>query len=409
LGKAPRSDIPLVRYRKSAIARRIVLQAVMKVKCHSSLLPERKHKTGPTPLLMRNSILRAIVCRGVISKKAVVMMKHVLAACALAASLVPVTAAAEPVNLKFSYFSSDRSLLYAAAVKPFTDAVNEAAKGVVHIDVHFSGKLGSIGQQAQLVQDGTADIAFIVPGYTPARFDNGVVELPGIFRDGREATLVYTRLIAAGALRGYEDFLVIGAFATPPETVHTRTPATSLADLKGARIRANNPVEVAALEKLGMTGVLMPVNQTADAIAAGKIEGAAIPASPLFEFGIGRFATNHYLLGFGVAPLAVVMNRKKFESLPEAAREVILKYAGEWTAARFTDRYEADNVEQVRKLREDPRRKVTDPSEGDKTTARAVFQSVTNEWLARDPRNAAILALAQAEIARLRASERASR
>jgi TRAP-type C4-dicarboxylate transport system substrate-binding protein len=337
------------------------------------------------------------------------MMAKVLAGSIVAASFIlPAAAVAEPVKLKFSYFSSDRTLLYATAVKPFTDAVNEAAKGLVEIEVHFSGKLGNIGQQAQIVQDGTADIAFIVPGYTPARFDNGVVELPGIFRDGREATFVYTRLIAANALRGYEDFLVIGAFATPPETIHTRVSAKSLADLKGSRIRANNPVEAAALEKLGMAGVLMPVNQTADAIAGGKLEGAAIPASPLFEFGIGRFATHHYLLGFGVAPLAVVMNRKKFESLPRAAQDIIRKYAGEWTAARFTEGYEADNAEQVAKLRADARRKVTDPSEADLEKARAVFRSVTEEWLARDPRNAATLALAKSEIARLRSGAKAS-
>jgi TRAP-type C4-dicarboxylate transport system substrate-binding protein len=330
-------------------------------------------------------------------------MMKTLAALFVAASLCPVAAGAEPVRLKFSWFSSDRTLLYMTAVKPFAAAVNEAAKGLVEIEVHFSGKLGSIGQQAQLVQDGTVDIAFIVPGYTPARFDNGVVELPGMFRDGREATFVYTRLVAAGLLRGYEDFVVIGAFATPPETIHTRIAARSLADLKGARIRANNAVEAAALEKLGMVGVLMPVNQTADAIAGGNLEGAAIPASPLFEFGIGRFATHHYLLGLGVAPLAVVMNRKKFESLPEAAQQIIRRYAGEWTAARFTDGYEADNVEQVAKLRSDPRRKVAEPSEADLAQAQAVFQLVTDEWLARDPRNVAILARTRAEIARLRA------
>jgi TRAP-type C4-dicarboxylate transport system substrate-binding protein len=336
------------------------------------------------------------------------MIKKAIAGWIIAAVLVPITAAAEPMKLNFSYFSSDRTLLYATAIKPFTDAVNTAAKGLVEIEVHFSGKLGNIGQQAQIVQDGTADIAFIVPGYTPARFDNGVVELPGLFRDGREATLIYTRLIAANALRGYEDFLVIGAFATPPETIHTRNQVKSIADLKGFRIRANNPVEAAALEKLGMAGVLMPVNQTADAIASGKLEGAAIPASPLFEFGIGRFATHHYLLGFGVAPLAVVMNRKKFESLPREARDVILEYAGEWTAARFSEGYEADNAEQVAKLRADPRRSVTDPSNGDVQQAEAVFKAVTNDWLARDPRNAAILAFAQSEIARLRSGAKTS-
>jgi len=68
-----------------------------------------------------------------------------------------------------------------------------------HAIRHYSGGvLGrDISQQPDLVLDGKADIAFVVPGYTPARFpDNAVVELPGLFHDTREATLVYIRLIA---------------------------------------------------------------------------------------------------------------------------------------------------------------------------------------------------------------------
>ena len=69
-----------------------------------------------------------------------------------------------------------------------------------------------------MVLDGKADIAFVVPGYTPARFpDTSVVELPGLFNGTREATLVYTRLIALNALEGYEDFVVLGAYVTEPE------------------------------------------------------------------------------------------------------------------------------------------------------------------------------------------------
>jgi hypothetical protein len=37
-----------------------------------------------------------------------------------------------------------------------------------------------------------------------------------------------------------------------------------------------------------------------------------------------------------------------------------------------------------------------------------VFKAVTNDWLARDPRNAAILAFAQSEIARLRSGAKTS-
>ena len=97
-------------------------------------------------------------------------------------ALLPAAAAAtEPVKLKLSFFSSDNAILYGGGVKPFVDAVNSGAKGLLEIEVFFRGALGKAPtQQPQLVRDGVADIAFIVPGYTADQFpDNAVIELPG--------------------------------------------------------------------------------------------------------------------------------------------------------------------------------------------------------------------------------------
>ena len=113
---------------------------------------------------------------------------------------------------------------------------------------------------------------------------------------------------------------MVGAFATEPESIHTRPPAASLAALRGMRIRANNPMQGAALAALGMVPVQMPINQAASAISGGKIDGSMVGPAPLMEFGIARVAPNHYLLGVSSAPLLVVMNRKKLEGLPEPAR-----------------------------------------------------------------------------------------
>jgi len=198
-------------------------------------------------------------------------------------ALLPSTAwAAEPTKLKLSFFSSDTAVLYGGGVKPFVDAINSEAKGLLEIEVFFRGALGKPAQQPQLVRDGVADIAFILPGYTADQFpDNAVIELPGLFRDQREASLAYTRMIAANALRGYEDFFVITAFTVEPHSIHTRQPIASLEDLKGLKIRANNPTEAATFEKLGMRGIVMPANQIADAIGSGAIDGAALPPAML--------------------------------------------------------------------------------------------------------------------------------
>jgi TRAP-type C4-dicarboxylate transport system substrate-binding protein len=295
---------------------------------------------------------------------------------------------------------------YHAGIKPFIEAVNAEAKGLMEIVLHSGGVLGrEIAKQPQGVLDGTADIAFVVPGYTPERFpDNALIELPGLFRDLREATLVYTRLIANNALKGYEDFVVIGAYVTEPQTIHGRPPINSIADLKGKRIRVNNAGEAAALEKLGAVPVAMEITRITDAISSGSIDAAVVAITPLSDYGIKRVAAYHYFLGTSGAPLAVLMNRKKFEELPKPAQDIIRKYGGEWAAARFIETFDASNQQVMQQLKSDPQRKISFPSQPDLDRAQVAFKSVIEEWVEKSASNRELLNRADAEIAKLRST-----
>jgi TRAP-type C4-dicarboxylate transport system substrate-binding protein len=334
------------------------------------------------------------------------MMIRYVSGMLLALALFPSAATAEPITLKLAYITSDRSQFYLYAIKPFVDAVNSEANGVIKIEVYFSGALGAnLTEQPQLVLDGIADIAFIVPGQLPDRFpDNSVLELPGLFRDAREATLSYTGLVHAGALRGYDEFFVVGAFSGAPENIHSRKRITSLADLKGMKIRANNMIEAMALDRLGATAIILPITQTADAISDGSADGATLPPSALGEFGVGRMTTHHYMLPISTASLALVMNRKKLDSLPESAQGVIRKYSGGWIAARFIERWQVLEKEAVAQIESDPRRMVAFPSRKDLQTAQAVFKSVDEEWAAKSPRNRELLRLVETELTKIRAA-----
>lgn len=332
-------------------------------------------------------------------------MTRMLVHCAvLALSLLPFAAAAEPIKLSLAFFSSDRSTSYLAALKPFVDAVNAEAKGVIAIDVKFSGALGKDpAQQLQLVLDGKADIAYVIPGYRPDRFaDNAVIELPGLFQDMREATLVFTRLIAANALKDYEGFVVIGAFASELASIHCRMPVASLDDMKGKRIRANNSTGAAALEKLGAVPALMPVNHIAEGISSSRIDCASLPLAPLFEFGIARVAAYHFLLRTAPAPLVVLMSRQRFESLPVQAQAIIRKFSGEWPAVRFIEARAVIEAEVMERLKSDPKRQIFLPSQSDLARAQNVFKSVAETWAAASPHNRELLDMAKAEIVKLR-------
>jgi TRAP-type C4-dicarboxylate transport system substrate-binding protein len=330
-------------------------------------------------------------------------MFKALARCALLSlALLPCAATAEPITLKLAFFSSDREGNYLEAVKPFVDAIN--ASGVIHIDVYLSGALGkSYPGQAQLVLDGGADFAFVNPGLTPELFpDNTAIALPGLFRDAREATLVYTRMVASGALKGYEEFFVVAALGTGPLSIHTRLPAVSLKDLKGKKIRAINPTEVAALKALDIAPEVLPINQTAEAISTGKIDGSTAEPQALVEFGIARVTSHHYMLRLGTAPLSILMNRKKFDSLPNTAQDLIRRYSGEWLAARYIEAYDANANPIVEQLKSDPKRTVTAPSQADLDTAQVTFKTVIREWQAKSPHNLKLFMAVEAEIEKLR-------
>jgi TRAP-type C4-dicarboxylate transport system substrate-binding protein len=326
-------------------------------------------------------------------------------ACALA--LPPTALAADPVKLKLSFFTSDRSVAYRTAIKPFVDAVNEAGAGVVQIEVFLSGTLGRVQSELpELVLSGGADIAFIVPGQNPNRFrDNGVIELPGLFADVREATLTYTHMIAEGQLAGYQDFFVIGAYATEPESIHTRKPLATLADLKGQRIRVNNLTEAAALARLGALPVVLAFNETTPAISSGTIDGATVPPAQVFDVGIGRLVSNHYMLLTSVAPLTLMMNRRVFEGLPDNAKQIIRRYSGEWAATQFIDGYTRVNAASLAELKADTRRRVAVPTAADAAEAKRIFKAAAQEWIDGDGRRRELLAAVEKELAKLRSGD----
>jgi TRAP-type C4-dicarboxylate transport system substrate-binding protein len=325
----------------------------------------------------------------------------------LIALLLPLAATAEPIKLKFSFFTSDRSYIYQNSIKPFVDAVNKEGKELVEIEMYFSGSISSVqADQPQLVADGTADLALIVPGRTPQKFsDTVVMELPGLYRDQREASLVFTRLAQAGALKGYESFLVLGAFVADTESIHTRKLVASNGDLTGLTIRVNNQTQATVLKTLGAIPTLLAINQTTEAISTDKIDGATFPTSMLFEFGVGRVTSNHYMIHLGGAPTALVMNRKKFEQLPPPVQAIIRKYSGPWLAEHSAAGFEALDKQTLEQLKADSRRKVIFLSPADSERMQQISASVAEDWAAMSPHNHDLLALVRAEITKLRSSD----
>jgi TRAP-type C4-dicarboxylate transport system substrate-binding protein len=322
----------------------------------------------------------------------------------LGLTLLPAAARGETIKLKFADFAPDTEIVYVAAIKPFIAAVNQEAKGIIEIEAFPNGALGrNLPQQAQMVLDGVADFAFIIPGATPGRFaDNNLMELPGLFQDARDSTLAYNTLVNAGRLRGYEPYFVVAALGTPPSSIHTRARVATVNDLKGRKIRATNAMEARAVKALGAATVLMPVTEAGEAIARGTIDGTTMYSVPLVDFGLAQVANQHYVANIGISPLAVVMSKEKFDQLPAAGQEAIRKYSGAW----FTDRYiaaaSAANDKAMKSFADNAKAKVVSPTAADRERLAAAYRSVVEQWAAEAPHNAELLDALQTELAKIR-------
>jgi TRAP-type C4-dicarboxylate transport system substrate-binding protein len=317
-------------------------------------------------------------------------MRKILIACA-AIALGGVSAVkADPVKLKFAFFTGETERTWTTTIKPFIDAINQEGKGIVEIDAYPNGALGrNMAQQAQMVLDGVADIAFVLPALTPGRFtENQVMELPGIVTDVKDATLIYSGMLRGGKIKGFEDFYVIAALGGDSFPIHTRQQIGGLVDLKGKKIRAGGALQSRTLKALGIVPVLMPINEVPEAIARGTIDGTAIQTLPMIDYGVGKVVNFHYFAGIGFTPLAVLMNKKKFDSLPPKAKAIVEKYSGDWMNSIYNKRFGDASKEAIAQLAADPKRKVIYPTEAERKILDETYKSVVEEWTAQSPRNA---------------------
>ncbi len=320
------------------------------------------------------------------------------------ATLLPLQALAQPVTLKLSFFGPDTEVNYVKAIKPWVDAVNADPSGAVKIEAYPNGALGkALPAQPQMVLDGVADIAFVNPALVPGRFpDDQVFELPGLVQNMKEGVQLFQALLKSDSLRGYSDYFVVGSLMNANAHVFSRKPIKSVNDLKGLKVRISGAVIGQTVKELGVVPVLMPPNEVVEAMGRGTIDATTTVPAAVVDFGIDRVTSSDYLIQLGTNPFAILMNRKKFESMPKAAQDVIVKYSPGFINDIYVKNLSAFNDSVIEQFRADKKRTVVTPSEADLKAIKAASEKVTAEWAAKSPGNAQLLVKAREILAQIR-------
>ena len=323
------------------------------------------------------------------------------------AAMMPLVAQADPVSLKLSFFGPDTEVNYAKAIKPWADAINADKSGAVKIELYPNGALGkALPAQPQMILDGVADIAFVNPALVPGRFpDDQVFELPGLIHNMKEGVALYEALVKSNSLRGYQDYVVLGSFMNANANIFSRKPIRTVADLKGLKVRISGAVIGATVKELGVVPVLMPPNEVVEAMGRGTVDALTTVPAAVVDFGIDRVTSHDYLIQLGTNSFAVLMNRKKYDSLPQAAKDELAKYSPGFIDETYVKDLGAYNDELIGRFKADKKRTVVTPSDADLKAIAVASEKVTAEWAAKSPHNAELLKKARDILAQIRAKQ----
>lgn len=280
-------------------------------------------------------------------------MKRVFALAAVAALMifaavaVPPSHAASPTvyTLKYSTFSNPGMKSY-AKLEQYCKEVEKRTSGRVKLQLYPGSTLAPAQFTYNAVLDGVTDVGHLVFSYSRGTFPlTEILDMPLGSRSGSLSTHLMNAWYRKFQPMELAELKVLFLTGLGPNIIHSKKPVNKLSDLKGMKIRTTGLGEK-IVSALGGVPVGMAMPETYGAIQRGVTDGVLAPMESLYNWKFAevvKYATPLY--GANSSPcLAMVMSKKKWDSLPADIRQVWDKFNEEWigTIARMYDEQDAE-------------------------------------------------------------------
>ncbi len=258
-----------------------------------------------------------------------------VAPAAIVAGSLPGAAAAQEVSLRLHQFLPPVATVPAHILKPWGERLAEVSGGrlgVQHFDAMALG--GRPPELLDQARDGVVDMTMTLVGYTPGRFPRSeVFELPFMMTDPVATSLAFWEMMETDFQNNeFSDVKVLGAWVHGPGVIHTETPMTKLEDMAGRTMRGPTRVINDLLSELGATPVGMPLPAIPEALSKGVVNGTVIPWEVTPSIRLTELVSNHAEFSgeeaLYTATIVLVMNKAKYEALPDDLRAILDAEAG---------------------------------------------------------------------------------
>ncbi len=237
----------------------------------------------------------------------------------------------KPVELSYSVFFP-ATHLQAQTAAEWAGEVEKRTGGRVKITLYAGETLTKAAQVYEGVVNGVSDLGMSVFAYTRGRFPLlEALDLPLGYPDGTTATKIANAVVKKYKPAELGDVEVMYLHAHGPGILASKKRVEKLSDLSGMKVRGTG-LSAKIVSSLGGVPVSMSQGETYEALQKGVVEATFCPVETLKgwkQAEVVDYVIDTKVVGYTTA-MFVVMNRKKWESLPEDVRRIISAVNEEW-------------------------------------------------------------------------------
>lgn len=240
--------------------------------------------------------------------------------------------------------------------KKFGELLAQKTNGRYEVQVYPNATLGDDVRATEAVRMGTLEMVSTssspLTGLVP---ELAIFDLPFLITSEAAADAVYDGAVGAKLAAALEPKgLVLLAYYENGfrQLTNSVREVKSPADMKGLKIRTmQNPMHLDAFKALGANPTPMPFSEVFTAMQQKTIDGQENPIPTIYLSKYNEVQKYVSLTGHIYGPHLILINKKLFESFPEADRKIIKETAQE--SARYerqlNRKYSADLVAELKK------------------------------------------------------------
>ena len=241
---------------------------------------------------------------------------------AVALLALPGVALAEKWDMPMAYADSN---FHTQNGKAFAEAVRIATGGELDIVVHSSGSLFKGSEIKRAVQTNQVPIGErLLSGHQNENILFGFDSVPFLATSYADSQKLWEAARPRlEQILAEQDLVLLYSVPWPPQGLYFNKEVNSIADTRGVKFRSYNNSTARVAELMGMQPVQIEAAELAQALATGVVEAFVSSGSTGYDRKVWEHLSHFYEVNAWLPRNTVFANKKSWDALDEATRNIV--------------------------------------------------------------------------------------